>query len=428
LAEWDWKSYTAAILGSGLVVFTVTTLYSTLINKPNINIDISKFDTIVEVTNKGLAPATHLILTIKSNAQITNPTIFSTENFTRNFTQNNSIQILKIQTPRFASGQGSNITINLPKPNTSLAVYATYDQGSIREPPIPSTRIYDDYLTASPIIIGSIGAIISFIYLIEQRSKNDILRFMAAKVYRDVREVVMKFKNGLNYDKPFVDDSRCDGGGIYSNKLWANPKFEGMKVKFFNKEDLVKLYEFFTSLIERDSVIKYKSFRDPLGSPRIHDANDKLNRAAQCAYNDISWEKYAGFKFIKFYVLGDLDSTLKVRFRMLLTVKDRKYALYQIISIGFIVVIVFYPALLSQLYTIQVSIVYFLTGVFLLWWYRHIDVKEKRRSEWEKREMKIENEREKIRKKKQSEKKDLDRFGVKADKELERLTRLANDP
>ena len=263
-----------------------------------------------------------------------------------------------------------------------------------------------------------------------------MLRFMAEKVYRDVREVVMKFKDDLNYDKTFVDDSRCDGTGMYSSKLWANPKFEGMKVKFFKKEDLVKLYEFFTFLLERDSVIEdmklnHKSFRDPLGSSRIHDANDNLNRAAQCAYNDISWEKYAGFKFIKFYLLGDLDSTLKVRFRMLLTVKDRKYTLYQIISIGFIVVIVFYPALLSQLYPLPIltSIVYFLTGMFFfVWWYYYIDVKEKRRSELEKREIKIEKKTEKIRKKKQIEKKDLDRFGVEADKELERLTRLANDP
>ena len=141
MAEWDWKSYTAAILGSGLVVFTVTTLYSTLINKPNINIDIPKFDTIM-VTIKGLASATHLILTIESNARITNHTVFSTENITQifpqNFTQNNSTQILKIQTPRFASGQGSNITINLPKSNTNnLTIYATYDQGSIRELPLP---------------------------------------------------------------------------------------------------------------------------------------------------------------------------------------------------------------------------------------------------------------------------------------------------
>jgi hypothetical protein len=168
LAEWDWKSYIAAILGSGLVVFDVTTLYSTLINKPIINIDTSKNDTI-GVTNKGLAPVNHLMLTIYSNAQITNYTIFSTENYRQNILQNNSARILQIQTAKFASNQGSNITINLPKLNTT--VYATYDQGSIRHPPIP--RIYDDYLSNLPIMIASIGAIISFIYLVVDINRKE---------------------------------------------------------------------------------------------------------------------------------------------------------------------------------------------------------------------------------------------------------------
>jgi hypothetical protein len=139
---------------------------------------------------------------------------------------------------------------------------------------------------------------------------------------------MMKLESNLYNDEKLVDDKRIDGQGMYSNKLWANPKFEGMKVKFFNKADLDKLYKFFRFLLERDSVIKdvkldYESFGDPLGSQRIHDANDKLNRAAQRAHKDISWEKYAGFKFIKFYVLGHVDLKMTVKFRMLFTVKDR---------------------------------------------------------------------------------------------------------
>ena len=136
--------------------------------------------------------------------------------------------------------------------------------------------------------------------------------------------------------------------GMYSNKLWANPKFEGMKVKFFNKVDLDKLYKFFTLLLERDSVIRDikldgESLGDPLGSPRIQDANDKLNKAAKHAFKDISWEKYAGFRFIKFYVLGNVDPKMTVKFRMLFGVpKDWKYALCQIILIGLIVVVVFF--------------------------------------------------------------------------------------
>jgi hypothetical protein len=150
LADWDWKSYTAAILGSGLVVFTVTTLYSSLISKPIITIDLSENNTI-KVTNKGLAPATNLMLTIYTNGQIINPTIFGTENITRNAMQINP-QILQIQSGRLASGQGSNITINLPNSNAkNLIVYATYDQGSVRKPPIISAD--DAYLSHSPTMI-----------------------------------------------------------------------------------------------------------------------------------------------------------------------------------------------------------------------------------------------------------------------------------
>ena len=385
MTDWDWKSYTAAILGSGLVVFTVTTLYSSLINKPIINIDLSENDTI-KVTNKGLAPSTDLMLTIYTKGQITNPTIFSTENITASITQINP-QILQIQSARLASGQGSNITINLPNSNTkNLTVYATYDQGSVREPPIIS--IYDVYLSASPIMITSIGAIISFIYFIERRSNYDMLRFLAAKIYRDVREVAIKLEGDLSNAQILLDDHARDGGGMYSNKIWANPKFEEMKVKFFNKEDLDKLYKFFTLLLERDSVIKNKSLCDPLGqqkrSQRIHDANDKLKRVAQCAYKDINWEKYAGFKFIKFYVLEGLDSKMTVKFRMLFTVKDWRYALYQIISIGLIVVVIFYPALFSIAQKNFAPIVYIFTGVLLFLllfkWWKFIDTKEVRRS------------------------------------------------
>jgi hypothetical protein len=189
--------------------------------------------------------------------------------------------------------------INLPKLNAkSLPIYGTYDQGSTRQPPM--LNLYDDYLSDSPIIIASIAAIISFIYFLEQRSKINMLRFMAAKIYRDLREVaMMKLESDLHNDKILVDDKLLDGRGMYSNRLWANPKFEGMKIKFFNKVDIDKLYKFFAFLLDRDSVIKYVKPEHESFVARLRDANYKLNRAAQDAYKDINWEKYAGFKFIK---------------------------------------------------------------------------------------------------------------------------------
>lgn len=439
LAEWDWKSYTAAILGSGLVVFTVTTLYSSLINKPNIDIGISENNTI-KVTNKGLAPATNLILTIHTNGQITNPPIFSSENITATTGDNTASitqlnpQILQIQSSRLASGQGSTITINLPNSNTNnLIVYATYDQGSVRKPP-PMIGPYDAYLSASPIIIPSIGAIISFIYLIERRSKNDMLRFMAAKIFRDVREVTTTLEGHPFNVQELLEDHRRDGRGMYSNKIWANPKFEDMKVKFFIKEDLEKLYKFFTLLLERESVIKNSSLAAPLGQQnrsQIFDANDNLNRAAQSAYKDINWEKYTGFKFIKFMVLENVDSRMTVKFRMLFTVKDRRYALYQIISIGLIVVIVIYPALYSIAYSfpmgyeIFASIVYILTGGFLLLalsiWWRIIDRTELKRSVFEEFEIEREKLRVQIAERKKDKDEDIEGYRDEARKELDKL-------
>lgn len=432
MADWDWRSYIAAILGSGLVVFTVTTLYSSFINKPIINIDISENNDTIKVTNKGLAPATNLILTIYTNGQITNPPIFTTENITASITQINR-QILQIHSARLASGQGSNITINLPNSNTNdLIVYATYDQGSVRVPP-PIVSPIDAYLLASPIMITSIGAIISFIYFIERRSKIDMLRFMAAKIYRDVREVAMKLECHPFDDQTLLNDHQRDGGGMYSNKIWANPKFEEMKVKFFNKEDLDKLYKFFTLLLERDSVIKDKSLSDRLDhdkrSQRIHDANDKLKRAAQLAYKDINWEKYAGFKFIKFYVLEGVDSKMTVKFRMLFTVKDWRYALYQIISIGLIVVIVFYPALFSIDHGYFAPIVYSFTGVlfflFLFGWWEIINMKEEKRSVLEEFEMEMEKLRVLIDEPKKDKEEVINQYRHEACEKLERL--LYND-
>jgi hypothetical protein len=436
LTDRDWRSYTAAILGSGLVVFTVTTLYSSFINKPIISIDLSENSTIM-VTNKGLAPATDLILTIYTNRQITNPALFSTENITVS-TGNNTAsvtqsdgEILQIRSARLASGHGSNIIINLLNSSINdVVVYATYDQGSVRVPP-PIISPYDVYFSASPIMITSIGAIISLIYFIERRSKHDMLRFMAAKVYRDVRDVAMKLEGDLFNDQILLDDHRRDGAGMYSNKIWANPEFEEMKVKFFDKEDLDKLYKFFILLLERDSVIKEKSSSDPLGqrrrSQKILDANDKLKRAAQSANKDINWEKYAGFKFIKFYVLGSLDSKMTVKFRKLFTVKDWRYALYQIISIGLIVVVIFYPALFSISQESFAPIVYAFTGIllflFLFGWWEFIDKREVRRSVFEEFEIEMEKERARVDLPKKDKEEVIDLYRDEAEEKLKRLRR-----
>ncbi|HYY68011.1 MAG TPA: hypothetical protein VE572_06670 [Nitrososphaeraceae archaeon] len=85
---------------------------------------------------------------------------------------------------------------------------------------------------------------------------------------------------------------------------------------------------------------------------------------------------------------------------MLFTVKDWRYALYQIISIGVIVAVVLYPALLSIADKNFAPIVYIFTGVllflFLFGWWKIIDRKEVRRSVLEEFEMEMEKERVRI--------------------------------
>jgi len=372
LGEWDWKSYTAAILGSGLVVFMVTTLYSDLINKPRVNIETPNHHQI-EITNTGLAPATHLILTIKSIGNIAH--IFSTESIT----QNSSTQI---NVSRLASGKGSNITINLSKPDTRApTVYATYDQGSIRHPPIPN--LYENYLVNLPIIIPSIGAVISLIFLVEQRSKNRILRFISAKIYLDLRLVLKIFKHSpLNVQK------WIEQGSVYSNTLWEDRKFEANKTKFFDKDDLSLIYKFFSSLIERDSEINEILKSGSIAPSSISNANCKLDKAAECAYKHIYWEKYTGFEFMKYYTLWGKDLADKVKFvTFILTKKDRKYALIQLILIDSIITIVFYPTSFS--YPSFVYYVYSLTILFsFVLWTAIVDhEREKKRKEIEKLEI-----------------------------------------
>ncbi len=124
---------------------------------------------------------------------------------------------------------------------------------------------------------------------------------------------------------------------------------------------------------------------------------------------------------------------MTVKFRMLFTVKDRRYALYQIISIGLIVVVVIYPALYSIAssfpmgYEIFAPIVYILTGVLLflplsIWW-KIIDTKEVRRSVREEFEMEMEKERVRIDEPKKDKEEDINRYRQEEEEKLDRLRR-----
>jgi hypothetical protein len=87
-----------------------------------------------------------------------------------------------------------------------------------------------------------------------------------------------------------------------------------------------------------------------------------------------------------------------------------------------IVGVVFYPAFLSQpSYTILAGIVYILTGVLLYLWWKSINLKEVRRSVWERFEMEMENERGKIDASKKDKKEEINRYEYEAREELKKL-------
>jgi amino acid permease len=109
----------------------------------------------------------------------------------------------------------------------------------------------------------------------------------------------------------------------------------------------------------------------------------------------------------------------------LFTVKDWRYALYQIISIGLIVVVVFYPALVSIAHETFAPIVYSFTGVllflFLFGWWEIIDWREVRRSVREESEMEMEKERVRIDEPKKDKLEDINLYRDEVDEKLKRL-------
>jgi hypothetical protein len=131
---------------ASLVAVAFTTGYNDFYNKPDIKIEVipDNSNVTVKVVNLGRAQASHMLLTIETPKSILNHKIFSTENLTISNLTNLNPRLFSVYVPRFVQGQGTNATFNLlmaDKPNISLLpdhfiVYATYDQGSIRFPPI----------------------------------------------------------------------------------------------------------------------------------------------------------------------------------------------------------------------------------------------------------------------------------------------------
>jgi hypothetical protein len=120
--------------GSAIINLFVSAFYT-----PNVNIEIISnknhgHESTVSVNNRGSAPATNVLLTVETPANISYYKIFSTENHTEK--SKLSSNELQIYMPRLIHGQGSMVRINTvvdEKSNVTLGAYTayiTYDQGS----------------------------------------------------------------------------------------------------------------------------------------------------------------------------------------------------------------------------------------------------------------------------------------------------------
>ena len=174
-----------AFLGTSLT-FIVSALL-----KPDISIDViidkdNQRNVMVNLTNRGYAPATHLKFTMEfpHAIDINTVNIFSTENY--NKTINSSILFINI--PRIVPGQGSLVRINastIPDfpvaANDKYRVYTTYDQGSsaavanVNAQPVSSLDLIAQILnnslfTYTAIIVTLITATIPIITLMRRKT------------------------------------------------------------------------------------------------------------------------------------------------------------------------------------------------------------------------------------------------------------------
>jgi len=190
----DWKNVGVPIAVTLITLIggvVITSLLSVLF-KPDISIELiphkeNPYKVTVDMENKGSAAAKNLKLTMESPHNITSMHIFSTENYTKRYT--NSSPILEVNIPRFVQGAGSLVRIDalidshskITK-NDRYIVYSTYDQGSkmVAEYILPAppretslSQEYSNFINTwiSPLlgIITTISAILGIATILLQR-------------------------------------------------------------------------------------------------------------------------------------------------------------------------------------------------------------------------------------------------------------------
>lgn len=207
----DWKSLSLqlipAIVGSGLIVFAINTIYTDFVDKPAVNI-VPKEDKDglnINVTNDGRVPATNFKLTVETSKNFGKYNIFSTENSTNN--TEISPNILKVYAPRLVHGSGSIIKLDIPfdsspnSSNLSYSIYATYDQGSIKKSSEPGIANFPQEWTLVLLIAAAISFAIPYMHRRIRKWKRSRLSTYVSSIAKDIIRVHQKINENPSSDE-----------------------------------------------------------------------------------------------------------------------------------------------------------------------------------------------------------------------------------
>jgi hypothetical protein len=267
----------SSIIGSGFFLFAINTLYTDLINKPDIHVQlISSNDlTSIQLSNNGRVPATHLVLTIQAPSRIVKHQVFSTENWTNSINQTS----MRIYFPGLVQGDGSIAKIsvdtdkNLATDRSSFMVYLTYDQGSLKiiggvqeaSPPFG--------LTVFLIIMAISSFLIPYLY-------TKTIRVFYSQTVTNIAKEIMEFKRHF--------ESNPYDGAVHDVK----PPPDYM-IKIFNSDERRLIENFYEEFESRNNILgSQRSSATPDNTKNVGKLNNQIIRRAKDVFEKIDWRKY----------------------------------------------------------------------------------------------------------------------------------------
>ena len=317
----DWRKLAIqafpSILASGLIISAFNILYNDFFNKPVINTQFDskedKHQTEITITNNGRMPATHFLLTIETPENMTkdSPHIFTTVNIT-NVTKLTP-RILKISVASFVHGSGSIIKIDLSvaeKPNKdSYTIYATYDQGSIKnlsQESISASEGFVEFLNTYQIpliliVAGIVFAIIALftifapfvmllksglaIYKIFRRRYKGISIRSISDVLDDLLLVRHHLKNEL------LCEDILEGEWYYTRDDIKRRVFRNNIREYLIVDSFYKILKVRNSFIPLKLPLEYETEPVRIESSLLDRLNKECLDLCENVLNDIDWTK-----------------------------------------------------------------------------------------------------------------------------------------